>query len=235
MEEKKKPVYFSHKPYATHLGTFLRFVIMTVILFVMAGYTYRLFQTTQLREHGVSIMVVALITGVVFAACITFKKKWGALFGPLFPFFQGIFLGGLAFSATHQSPGIVIRVVLVNYLIMLLMLALYYFNVVDTGEKFKKFVKYTTLTVIGYYLFAMLFYFAFDYDISFVRSREPYAKVIGAIICLIVSLTYLVDFDLIHKFCHLRANRYMQWYGSFICMISFVWLCIELYHLFVRL
>ena len=76
----------------------------------------------------------------------------------------------------------------------------------------------------------------FGYDnLTFLHEGSAMGIGFSLFVVAIASLNLILDFDMIEKGVELGAPKYMEWYGAFGLMVTFVWLYLEILRLLSKI
>ena len=76
----------------------------------------------------------------------------------------------------------------------------------------------------------------FGYDnLTFLHEGSAMGIGFSLFVVAIASLNLILDFDMIEKGAELGAPKYMEWYGAFGLMVTFVWLYLEILRLLSKI
>jgi uncharacterized YccA/Bax inhibitor family protein len=70
-----------------------------------------------------------------------------------------------------------------------------------------------------------------DETMPFVNGGGMFGIGFSLLIVAIAALNLILDFDMIEQGAEMGAPKYMEWYGAFGLMVTFVWLYMEILRL----
>ena len=186
---------------------------------------------------GANVMPMILggaIGGLVIAIVLMFKKEWAGYLAPLYALLEGLFIGAVSSFFNQAYPGIVMQAVGLTFSVGIGMYFLYAMRIIRATEKFKS-VLITATVGIALFYFAIMILRMFNVDIDqtmhFVNGGGPLGIGFSLVIVAIAALNLILDFDMIEQGAEMGAPKYMEWYGAFGLMVTFVWLYMEILRL----
>jgi uncharacterized YccA/Bax inhibitor family protein len=114
------------------------------------------------------------------------------------------------------------------------MLALYVTRVVHVTQRFRAVMLGAMLAIMAYYLLSFVLGL-FGVQPSFVNGSSWTSIGLSLVIVGIASLSFLLDFDMIEQAVNRGSPRYLEWYGAFGVLVTFIWLYLELLRLLLKL
>ena len=90
------------------------------------------------------------------------------------------------------------------------------------------------LAIMAYYLLSFVLGL-FGVQPSFVNGSSWTSIGLSLVIVGIASLSFLLDFDMIEQAVNRGSPRYLEWYGAFGVLVTFIWLYLELLRLLLKL
>jgi uncharacterized YccA/Bax inhibitor family protein len=119
-------------------GTVTKSLLLLLLVFLTAGYTWSLtFKAAGASSNASIWMMVGAIGGLIVALVTVFKKEWAPLTAPIYALLQGLFVGGFSGIMETSYPGIVIQAVSLTFGTLFAMLAAYRTGLIQPTEKFK--------------------------------------------------------------------------------------------------
>jgi uncharacterized YccA/Bax inhibitor family protein len=213
-------------------GTLNKFGFMLVMLMGSAFYSWK-----EADNAGANVMPMILggaIGGLVIAIVLMFKKEWAPYLAPLYALLEGLFIGAVSSFFNQAYPGIVMQAVGLTFSVGIGMYFLYAMRIIRATEKFKSILITATVGIALFY-FAIMILRMFNVDIDqtmhFVNGGGPLGIGFSLLIVAIAALNLILDFDMIEQGAEMGAPKYMEWYGAFGLMVTFVWLYLEILRL----
>ena len=213
-------------------GTLNKFGFMLLMLMGSAFYSWK-----EADNAGANVMPLILggaIGGLVIAIILMFKKEWAPYLAPLYALLEGLFIGAVSSFFNQAYPGIVMQAVGLTFSVGIGMYFLYAMRIIRATEKFKS-VLITATVGIALFYFAIMILRMFNVNIDetmpFVNDSSMYGIGFSLLIVAIAALNLILDFDMIEQGAEMGAPKYMEWYGAFGLMVTFVWLYMEILRL----
>ena len=186
---------------------------------------------------GANVMPLILggaIGGLVIAIILMFKKEWAPYLAPLYALLEGLFIGAVSSFFNQAYPGIVMQAVGLTFSVGIGMYFLYAMRIIRATEKFKSVLITATVGIALFYFAIMIlrmFSVNIDETMPFVNDSSMYGIGFSLLIVAIAALNLILDFDMIEQGAEMGAPKYMEWYGAFGLMVTFVWLYLEILRL----
>jgi len=186
---------------------------------------------------GANVMPMILggaIGGLVIAIVLMFKKEWAGYLAPLYALLEGLFIGAVSSFFNQAYPGIVMQAVGLTFSVGIGMYFLYAMRIIRATEKFKSVLITATVGIALFYFAIMIlrmFSVNIDETMPFVNGGGMFGIGFSLLIVAIAALNLILDFDMIEQGAEMGAPKYMEWYGAFGLMVTFVWLYMEILRL----
>lgn len=186
---------------------------------------------------GANVMPMILggaIGGLVIAIVLMFKKEWAPFLAPLYALLEGLFIGAISSFFNQAYPGIVMQAVGLTFSVGIGMYFLYAMRIIRATEKFKSVLITATVGIALFYFAIMIlrmFSVNIDETMPFVNGGGMFGIGFSLLIVAIAALNLILDFDMIEQGAEMGAPKYMEWYGAFGLMVTFVWLYMEILRL----
>lgn len=213
-------------------GTLNKFGFMLLMLMASAFYSWK-----EADNAGANVMPLILggaIGGLVIAIVLMFKKEWAPFLAPLYALLEGLFIGAISSFFNQAYPGIVMQAVGLTFSVGIGMYFLYAMRIIRATEKFKSVLITATVGIALFYFAIMIlrmFSVNIDETMPFVNGGGMFGIGFSLIIVAIAALNLILDFDMIEQGAEMGAPKYMEWYGAFGLMVTFVWLYMEILRL----
>ena len=181
-------------------------------------------------------IVVAAIAGFVLAMATIFRPVWAPVTAPLYAIVEGALLGGvtLLINATPRYAGLPLTALGLTVLAAFAMLALYVTRVVRVTQRFRAIMLGSMLAIMGYYLISFVLGL-FGVQAPLMQSSSWISIGFSLLVVGIASLSFLLDFDMIEQAVNRGSPQYLEWYGAFGVLVTFVWLYLEVLRLLVKI
>jgi uncharacterized YccA/Bax inhibitor family protein len=145
--------------------------------------------------------------------------------------FPGHGYSRLIFNARYR--GLPLEALALTVLAGITMLVLYATRVVRVTERFRAVVIGATLAILLYYVIALVLGF-FHVQVPFLHGGGWMSIGFSLLVVGVATLNFLLDFDMIERAVQRGAPRYMEWYGAFGVLVTFVWLYLEILRLLAK-
>ena len=220
-------------------GTMNKFGFLLLMIFASAAYTWRLYQTGS-PNLMMTLMMVGVFGGMIFAFIISFKPNLSSYLAPLYALLEGFFIGGISViintAVSEKNPAfgnIVLTAVGLTFGVAFAVFLLYNLRIIKPTQKFKSVIFSATLGIGIFYLITIVLRL-FHINLPFMYDSSLLGIGINLVIVVIAALNLVVDFDMIEQGAEQGAPKFMEWYGAFALMVTIVWLYIEILKLVAR-
>ena len=112
---------------------------------------------------------------------------------------------------------------------------LYSFKIIKATEKFKSVVMTATMGIAVFYLIVWVMSLFGYNNLTFIHEGSTFGIIFSLAVVVIAALNLILDFDMIEQGAAIGAPKYMQWYGAFGLLVTFVWLYLEILRLLSKL
>ncbi|MGH7594265.1 MAG: Bax inhibitor-1/YccA family protein [Gemmatimonadales bacterium] len=182
-----------------------------------------------------AIMVAALI-GFAIAMVTVFKPAWSPVTAPLYAIVEGVLLGGftLMINATPRYAGLPLTALGLTLLAGFTMLGLYVTRIVRVTQRFRAVIVGATVAIMAYYLLSIVLGL-FGVQAPLLQSSSWMSIGFSLLVVGIASMSFLLDFDMIEQAVDRGSPHYLEWYGAFGVLVTFVWLYLEILRLLVKI
>ena len=217
-------------------GTVNKISLLGLIVFVSAGFTWYLFETSQkiVFYHNVDTLLAytlgGSILGFLVAIVIIIKKSLAQYLAPVYCVFEGVALGGVSIIMDSEYPGIVLQALLLTFGILFSLVLIYRLGLIKATENFKLVIASATAGIAMVYLMSFIGGF-FNFDIPLIHDNGFWGILFSLFVVLIAALNLVVDFDFIENGAESNAPKYMEWYAAFGLMVTLIWLYLEILRL----
>jgi uncharacterized YccA/Bax inhibitor family protein len=182
-----------------------------------------------------AIMVAALV-GFAMAMATVFKPTWAPVTAPLYAIVEGVLLGGvtLLINATPRYAGLPLTALGLTLVAGFTMLALYVTRIVRVTQRLRAVVIGATFAIAAYYLISIVLGL-FGVQAPLMQSSSWMSIGFSLLVVGIASMSFLLDFDMIEQAVNRGSPQYLEWYGAFGVLVTFVWLYLEILRLLLKI
>lgn len=218
-------------------GTLTKALMMLVLAFAGAAYTWKIFYTAINPASVMPWMWGGMIGGFITAMIISFKPASSPYLAPVYALCEGFFLG--AISATFNSaftetaPNIVVNAVMITFLSAFVMFLIYRTNIIKVNGTFAR-IMTVAVGAIALFYFITLIASLFGANLSFMTGSSPLSIAISIVIAGVAAFSLLMDYKFIEEASYAGVPKYMEWYGAFGLMVTLVWLYLEILKLLAK-
>ncbi len=231
------PYNMTNENAMTIRGTLNKFGFMLLMLMGSAFYSWKEFAASEGTSSSLMPMILGgAIGGFVIALVITFKREWSSYLAPLYAILEGLFIGAISAMYEATYPGLVANAVGLTFGVGIAMYFLYSFRIINATQKFKSVVITATVGIGIFYLIVMILQAFNVSQMSFLLSEGgTFGIIFSLFVVTIAALNLILDFDMIEQGANIGAPKYMEWYGAFGLMVTFVWLYLEMLRLLSKI
>ena len=220
-------------------GTLNKFGFMLLMLMGSAFYSWKEFAESEgTSSNLMPIIWGGAIGGFVIALTISFKREWSPYLAPLYALLEGLFIGAISAMYNTIYNGIVLQAVGLTFSVGIAMYFLYAFRIIRATEKFRSILFSAMAGIAIFYLATFvlrLFHVDIDQSMPFINGGGMFGIGFSLIIVAVAAMNLILDFDMIEQGAEMGAPKYMEWYGAFGLMVTFVWLYLEILRLLSKL
>jgi uncharacterized YccA/Bax inhibitor family protein len=220
-------------------GTLNKFGFMLLMLMGSAFYSWKEFAESEgTSSNLMPIIWGGAIGGFVIALIISFKREWSPYLAPLYALLEGLFIGAISAMYNTIYDGIVLQAVGLTFSVGIGMYFLYAFRIIKANEKFRSILFSAMAGIAIFYLATFvlrLFHVDIDQSMPFINGGGIFGIGFSLIIVAVAALNLILDFDMIEQGAEMGAPKYMEWYGAFGLMVTFVWLYLEILRLLSKI
>lgn len=218
-------------------GTALKSIVLALIVFAGAAYTWKIFNESINPSSIQPWMWGGLIGGFVIAMIISFKPNFAQYLAPVYAVLEGLFLGAISamFNAAfaETAPGIVMNAVLLTMMTAFVMFLLYRSRLIKVNEKFTKIITAAVGAIALYYIVNIILSL-FGVNLVMLHNSGPLSIGISLVIVGVAAFSLMMDFNFIERASEAGAPKYMEWYGAFGLMVTLIWLYLEILKLLAK-
>lgn len=220
-------------------GTLNKFGFMLLMLMGSAFYSWKEFAESEgTSSNLMPIIWGGAIGGFVIALIISFKREWSPYLAPLYALLEGLFIGAISAMYNTIYDGIVLQAVGLTFSVGIGMYFLYAFRIIRATEKFRSILFSAMAGIAIFYLATFvlrLFHVDIDQSMPFINGGGMFGIGFSLIIVAVAAMNLILDFDMIEQGAEMGAPKYMEWYGAFGLMVTFVWLYLEILRLLSKI
>jgi uncharacterized YccA/Bax inhibitor family protein len=220
-------------------GTLNKFGFMLLMLMGSAFYSWKEFAESEgTSSNLMPIIWGGAIGGFVIALIISFKREWSPYLAPLYALLEGLFIGAISAMYNTIYDGIVLQAVGLTFSVGIGMYFLYAFRIIRATEKFRSILFSAMAGIAIFYLATFvlrLFHVNIDESMPFINGGGMFGIGFSLIIVAVAAMNLILDFDMIEQGAEMGAPKYMEWYGAFGLMVTFVWLYLEILRLLSKI
>lgn len=218
-------------------GTMSKLLILSVVLFLGAGFAYYHFSLQHI-DLLMKMFIGGIIISLVSCIVIAFKHTLVPYLAPVYAFCQGAVLSIVSCFFERAYHGIVMQAIFVTFTVVIVMAVLFKLRIIRATERFKSIIMLASLSIFVYYIIAFVLQcfgkgLAF-FDPSTSYYYSPMAIGVNLIIAVVAACYLIIDFDFIEKGSERMLPSLYEWYGAFGLMTTIVWLYIEILRLLSR-
>ena len=175
-----------------------------------------------------------LIGGLILSLIIIFKKTLTPYLALPYAFCEGLALGAISALFEAVFSGIVFQAISSTFVVFFVMLLLYRLRIIKPTKRFHAILTSCIIGIGIVYLINIIWGF-FGGQIPGLFGNGGIGIGFSAIVCIVASLSLIMDFKLIEDGVNRRAPKYMSWYGAFAMMVTLVWLYLEILRLLAKI
>jgi uncharacterized YccA/Bax inhibitor family protein len=175
-----------------------------------------------------------MILGLILGLVISFTRITNPLVIGAYAICQGAALGTISYFANLRYPGIALQAVAGTFGCFFVVLWLYSLKVLRATPMF---VKVITAALIGVALLYLVDLVAgmFGHGFDFIRGNSNVSIGLSALIVLLASLSFVIDFAAIDHAIEEGVDEKQGWRCAFALLVGLVWLYIEILRLLTKL
>jgi len=214
-------------------GTLNKFGFLFLMLMGTAFYSWK-----EVAENGANVMAMiagGAIGGFVIALVLMFKREWSPYLAPLYALLEGLFIGAISAMFNIAYDGIVLQAVGLTFGVGISMYFLYTLRIIRATEKFRAVVMTATMGIAVFYLIVWVMSLFGYNNMTFIHEGSTFGIVFSLVVVVVAALNLILDFDMIEQGAANGAPKYMEWYGAFGLMVTFVWLYLEILRLLSKI
>ena len=114
------------------------------------------------------------------------------------------------------------------------MLALYATRTVRVTARFRAIIIGAMGAIMLYYVLSFILGL-FGVQAPFIQGGSWISIGFSLVVVGVASASFLLDFDMIEQAVNRGSPRYLEWYGAFGVLVTFVWLYLELLRLLMKI
>lgn len=219
----------------TVAGTVNKTLGLLAIVVLTACYTWHL-ALTGFADKLQGLMMVGAIAGLILAIAAAFKPQHSKILSIGYSLCEGLVLGGISAIFNAAYPGIVAQAIFGTFFSMAVVLLLFKARVIRATEAFRSTIVSATIAIAVFYIVNLvLSLFNITALNGILYSNSPVSIAVSAIVIIIASLNFILDFDFIERGVETGAPKYLEWYGALSMLITLIWLYLEILRLLAKL
>jgi uncharacterized YccA/Bax inhibitor family protein len=220
----------------TRQGTLQKFGFMLLLLMGSALYSWKEFNDSAGTSSLLMPMIlIGALGGLVIALILMFKQTWAPYLAPVYALLEGLFIGAISAQYDYVFPGLVANAVGLTFGVGIAMYFLYQFGIIKATERFKSIVFTATAGLAIFYLAVWVLNMFGIHQLQFIHEGGTFGILFSVFVVALATLNLILDFDMIDQGVAMGAPKYMEWYGAFGLMVTFVWLYLEILRLLSKL
>jgi len=185
-------------------------------------------------ELPVGAGLVGTIVGLVLALVIIFTRATNPLLIGSYAVAQGLALGTISYLANQKFPGIAFQAVTGTGACFSIVLWLYSMKVLRATPVFVKVITAAMLGIMALYLVDLVAGL-FGTELGLIRGSSAMAIGISAVIVVVASLCFVIDFAAIEESIEQGADAKQGWHFAFSLLMGLVWLYLSILRLLTNL
>ena len=178
--------------------------------------------------------LVGSLVGLGLALLIIFTRATNPVLISAYALTQGLALGVISFYANQRYPGIALQAVAGTLGCFSTVLALYSQRVLRATPTFVKVISAALLGILALYAIDLIAGL-FGHPLEIVRGNSNLSIGITAVIILVASLSFVIDFAAIEQSVNEGVDARQGWRFAFSLLVGLVWLYIEILRLLTKL
>lgn len=215
--------------------TFNGVIHRTGALLLATGITFALtWRGLESGELPVGAGLVGTIVGLVLALVIIFTRATNPLLIGSYAVAQGLALGTISYFANQKFPGIAFQAVTGTGACFSIVLWLYSMKVLRATPVFVKVITAAMLGIMALYLVDLVAGL-FGTELVLIRGSSGMAIGISAVIVVVASLCFVIDFAAIEESIEQGADAKQGWHFAFSLLVGLIWLYISILRLLTNL
>lgn len=207
----------------------------TVLLFIvlLAGAGISLFSNFAILQMPFG-WIALVVAGTVLSLITAFVPKASPVTAPFYALVEGMLLGAISAAYGVAYNGIVFQAILVTIGIFIMTLIFYATGTIRVTNRLRAGIIIATIGVMFVYIVDLILSLV-GMPVGYLSSGGIVGIAINAVVVIIASLNFLLDFDYFDRAVAAGAPKYMEWYLGYSIMVTFVWLYLEVLRLLSRL
>lgn len=218
-------------------GTVNKTLILMAIMVCTATFTWKM--CFGASSSFVTFMWIGIIGSFIASMVTIFCRTAAPISAPIYAAFEGLALGGISaayeinqlvvrdgYLYAKSTSGITLNAFGITVGILLLMLAIYKFQIIRLTEKMKAGIVMATGGIALGCLFSLGAKALGLGTTTYMSSGTCW--IVSLVVAAVAAFNFLLDFEQIEKGAERRAPIYMEWYCAFGLMLTVVWLYLEI-------
>ena len=211
----------------TSEGAYMKTALLLTLVIISASITW--------GHYGTMLLLPSFIGSIIFALITVFKKEWAAFTSPFYAICEGVVLGSVSFLYDRQFPGMVQNAIMLTMAVLMIMAAIYRYNIIRVTQKLKMGIIVCTMAIALVYVVSFIMSF-FGTSIPMIHSSGPIGIGFSVFVTGLAAFNLLLDFDFINSVSRTgNAGKHMEWFAAFGLLVTLVWLYLEILRLLGKL
>ena len=185
----------------------------------MSGTTF-----ATMRKVLATALVFISAAAVIVAMVTIFKPTASPITAPLYAVLEGAALGSLSMAFELKYPGIVVTAVMSTFVVVMVMLVLWKMKLIVPTARFRSIVVGATGAICVLYLLDFVMHL---FNMALLPQTGAVSIGISLIVCLIASLSLILDFENIQIAVDQGLPKYFEYFNAFSLLVTICWLYIE--------
>lgn len=203
-------------------------LLVTGVAFVL---TWRGLQTGALSP---SLGTVGLFGGLILALVIIFTRATNPILISAYAAAEGAALGTISYFVDQRYPGIALQAVGATMGCFLVVLTLYSMRVLRATPVFVKVILGALIGIAGLYVVDLVAGL-FGHPLAIVNGNSGMSIGLSAIIVIVASLSFVIDFAAIEQAVADGADEREGWHFAFTLLVGLVWLYMEMLRFLMKM
>lgn len=216
----------------TAKGTTTKTLLLLTVLLISSMVSWKFVSGNM--ELLSPVLWSGMILGLVIAIVLGFKPNLAPILAPLYAIVEGAVVGPITLYFEAMFPGIGLQAVFITAGIFIGMLIIYGYRIIRVTETFKKVIIGLTIGIMIVYLISIIANL-FGASIPLIHQGGIVGIGFSLFVITIASMNLLLDFDFIELGERDNLPKYMEWYGSFMLLVTIIWIYIEVLKLLAKL
>ena len=202
---------------------------LIVCVYIMQDYINDwYFFFSNFREN----LILAAIATIAVAIITIFKPHTSPITAPIYAVLLGYVLGNLSGMFEFIHPSIVNTAILSSFSVELFMLVLWKFKIISPTKKLKAVI---IGAITGFFALYIVSILCFQFRIYLIPQFGFLPLIISLIICPVVALCLILDFDSMQQSVDAGLPKYFEYFNAFSLLLTICWLYVGIFILLAKL